>query len=107
MTSAVSEGPVTKGTRDWHDYAAGRRWSGLPLSLWRWARANGHALHTGERPGLPFSMNGGFHCPCGGWSVAHEDVTESGILSNVVQGYELWGGHVRAAHDAASQHVAL
>jgi len=54
--------------RDWSDLAAGRKWSGLPPRLWRLARGEGHHLHDGQ-PGESFSMNRGFHCPCGRWAV--------------------------------------
>lgn len=87
---------AAKGARDWYDLAAGRRWSGLSLSMWRWARANGHFLEGGQ-VGQPFSMGGGFHCTCEYWSVPQEQVSRAGAISSPRHGYELWAEHVREA----------
>jgi len=83
--------------RDWSDLAAGRKWSGLPLRVWRLARAEGHHLCDGQ-PGESFSMNRGFHCPCGRWTLPHD----GGVVSDVREGYRRWGEHVVAAYATPS-----
>ncbi len=85
----------TRGTRRYPDLAAGRKWSGLPLNLWRQARKDGHHLEGGQIS-RPFSMADGFHCSCHRWAVHQEEVGESAAISNIRLGYELWAEHIRS-----------
>lgn len=45
---------------------------------------------------MPFRMDAGFHCPCGGWSVPHS----GGVVSDVKGAYRSWGAHVREVFEA-------
>lgn len=91
--------------RDYYDLAAGRRWSGLSLRLWRFARAE-HSLEAAQA-GRPFAMNDGFHCACGSWAITHAELG-GGAVSNIREAYVRWADHIRdvAARDAPSSDAA-
>ncbi len=91
---------MAKGNRTWWELSVTRSWAGLRPAEWRFAHEEGHHCSAGQA-GRPFSMADGFHCPCGGWTVSHNELG-GGVVSDVREGYRRFGVHVREVFAAAS-----